>query len=875
MNDVILNFLKEIITKSNQLEIWMRIVREYQNYDVINKLSSNVMKLTYEDKEIISNTLNKLTLNRVPNSEADKKEQEDLLELILIYSNLLIHANPFQKDRLKILLSGLNGKQQLAAIVKDHPLLLNAGPGSGKTRTVTYKIGVLIDVYNVNPSNILAVTFTNKAANEMKERIIKLCGPKAKFINMGTFHSICGKFLRQNIEVLNSTYNRNFTIIDSNDRDSMLKDILSEAGMDKKEYKEVGEYISKCKNNLRTPQSLISSRETMPYLPAYSKYQKKLRTSNLLDFDDMIMLTVYILQNYDDIREKYQEIWRYIHLDEYQDVNYAQYMFAYLLSQKYKAITVVGDGDQSIYGWRGADMSNILNFQKDFLSLAITLDTNYRSTHVIVEAARNVISYNKERLDKVIVPSDTSDKGDLIQHHTFFDDRQESTFVAQEIKKLTEDSSYENKDIMILYRINSLSRSLEEAMVRHGIPYTIVGGTGFYEREEIKDLIAYFKLAINIQDSISFERIYNVPARRISKDVFSRIVYYSEEFDMSFFQAALRINKINAHFYQTNQIQNDHKPFQLNEPQYKSLNQFLMLVKSLYDKSQNCTAYELLSFIIDQTEYKQYIRNKYKKDLTKQLDKIANIDELLNASCDYAEIYEVEKDTPQEFINFVSLIKDSANGNEEDFEEMKTLNDYTFNLKKDNTSLSLFGRYQEQQSSMYNIDVPVSLAQELGEKLNEMKNLPTPQRYSISNFFVEITDTKFVLKHQPEYVFEFTLEQMNIIIEYLASLKGKDVVRLMSMHTAKGLESKVVFVAGAEQGITPHFFNMTINLEEERRLFYVAITRPEELLYLLNCESRFLMGQYQNSRPSQFLKEIPEEYIIYENHSGKKFASRH
>lgn len=859
------SYLKSNVKNASKLEVLLKI---YDDVDANIKVALNqkLEQLTNEDKSLVANTLNQLSLQKDPQTATEKKEQKDLFILINMFFDLLLKANPFQKDSLKEILPNLNGKQQLAAILKDGPLLLSAGPGSGKTRTLTFKIATLINVHGVNPANILAVTFTNKAADEMKSRVEALCGVKAKGLNMGTFHSICSKFLRQNIEVLKTSYNRNFTII--TDTDSLIKELLEEMGYDKKLYREVKKFISDCKNELKTPASLKNHHEVLPYLDVYEKYQNKLRISNLLDFDDLILLSVYILQSYPDIREKYQDIYKYIHIDEYQDTNLAQYQLAKLLADKYKNVTVVGDEDQSIYKFRGADITNMLNFTKDYPeAIGITLDTNYRSTKNIVNASSELIKLNKERLDKIIQPFEEKEDGDLIEVHKFFDDKHESSFVANKIKDLANEQGYGYNSFMVLFRTNNLSRSVEESFIRAGIPYKIVGGTNFYDRAEIQDLVAYLKLSVNLQDSLSLKRIYGVPARRISPTVYSIIEEFADTYGMSSFQAALQINKINNAHYKGQNVPEQYQKYVLKQAQFVAVNKFLILIRKFYEKAKTSTAYETLKYIIEEIDYKAYIRHTNQKDLTKQLDKLSNIDELLNASIDYVKAYEVEQDTPLEFINFVSLIKDRES-DELQFNKINTLNGSSLDIKEEEEDIIFFGQYDVQLPATYEFSLSRSLVKQL---VPMMKNL---MKQDLNDEVVEehlsnvalFRDKDKVIFRYDSFTFELSYDQMKNIITYLDRVTDNQFVRLMTMHSAKGLETNVVFIIGSEQGISPHFLNIETNLEEERRLFYVAMTRAEELLYISHCQQRIINGQYQSSHLSQFVKEVPEMYLHFIEH---------
>lgn len=873
MRQVISNFLKEYITNNNKLEILLSLLSKNDNVSLINSLSENISQLSNEDKSIIAKTYNFLYLEKNPSAESSIKEQDGLIHMLNVYATLLLNANPFQKDRLLLRLKDLNGKQQLAAINKDGPLLLSAGPGSGKTRVMTYKIAILIDAYGIPAENILAMTFTNKAANEMKSRIEKLCGSKAERLNVGTFHSICGRFLRHNIQLLQRQYNSNYIIVEGTEQLNLIKNALKELNYDPKLAGEAREFISACKNELKTPDTLENYAESLRFLEVYRKYQQSLEKNNYVDYDDMIMLTVEILQKFPNIRDKYQEIYKYIHVDEYQDTNHAQYVLANLLADKYENITVVGDGDQSIYRFRGADMRNILNFEKDYPQvISITLDTNYRSTKTIVSASSALIRKNKERFDKIITPYEGNAEGDLIQLHKFFDDKQESSYIAEQMKKLMEEQDYKYEDFMILYRQSSLSRSVEDAMRRYGLPYSIVGGVEFYDREEIKDLLAYLRLSVNLQDSIAFERIYNKPRRRIPDTVLHVIRDFSIAYNMSHFQSSLQINKINQAHYSGQVMPDKYKNYIISQNQFQALNSFLLLIRDFYKKSEQSTAYEALKYIIEKTDYKLFVRNENKKDLTKQLDKLSNVDELLAASIDYLNVFDVEKDRPLEFINFVTLMKENVS-EKKTMDEITGLNKVTLNIKrKQDDVVEFFGVRGEKQSESYSFDLSYSVAQKvshyIAEALSSARN-NTNYHKEVSDFYVGFENQRVYMSYQSQYYFEFTTEQSQSILDHLTTIVDSKTIRLMTEHAAKGLECKVVFIVGVEQGISPHFLNIETNLEEERRLFYVGMTRAEELLYLTNCQQRFINGKAQYLPLSQFVKEIPSEYMVTIEHSKK------
>ncbi len=442
----------------------------------------------------------------------------------------------YLKDRL---LNGLNNQQQLAVKTTDGPLLIMAGAGSGKTRVLTHRIAYILVEKAVNPYNILAITFTNKAAREMKERINGILGGAAEDIWISTFHSMCVRILRRDIDRIG--INRNFTILDSSDQLSVIKGILKDKNLDPKKFDPRGILgsISHAKNELKSASDV--SKYAGDYFQrivseVYEEYEKRLLKNHSLDFDDLIMKTIQLFERVPEVLEYYQNKFQYIHVDEYQDTNKAQYILVKLLAEKFRNLCVVGDSDQSIYGWRGADISNILSFEKDYPDAkVILLEQNYRSTKTILQAANGVISNNMKRKPKKLWTE--NDAGDKICYYRADTEQDEAMFVTGKIQDLVKKKNRKYSDIAILYRTNAQSRALEEVLVKSNIPYNIVGGTKFYDRKEIKDLLAYLRLVSNPDDDISLTRVINVPKRGIGATSVERIAQFAAQHDMSMYEA--------------------------------------------------------------------------------------------------------------------------------------------------------------------------------------------------------------------------------------------------------------------------------------------------------------------------------------------------
>ncbi len=621
-------------------------------------------------------------------------------------------------------LTNLNDKQKEAVLYNEGPLLILAGAGSGKTRVLTHKVAYLIGEKDIPSENILAITFTNKAANEMKERIYKLVGSKAIGAQISTFHSLGVRILSENYELLG--YRKNFTIFDNDDSLTLIKKILKDLDLDSNHYSQKGikQHISGAKNELidaKDYEKYVNTEFENIVFKVYKKYQESLIKNNCVDFDDLLMLPIKLFNEYPNVLKRYQEKFKYVLIDEYQDTNKAQYILAKMISAKYKNIFVVGDIDQSIYSFRGANYQNILNFESDYENTkVILLEENYRSTKTILNAANNVIKNNKNRKEKNLW-CDNED-GVKIKYFRAFDERDEAFYVIREIKKLLE-AGTKYEDIAILYRTNAQSRIIEEELLRENIPYKVIGSFFFYSRKEIKDLIAYLKLIVNEKDDVSLLRVINEPKRGIGLKTLSEITKRANEENISLFDAI-----------------NSGKALDFKE-----------VIIKLKEYSEKSTLTDLIDYVLDKTGMRDALKNE------------------------------------------------------------KTL---------------------EADIRLENLEEFKSITRGFEEKYGEI---------SLEDFLTEITLVSDMSEHSD--------------IE--------EAVRLMTIHSVKGLEFDNVFIIGLEEGIFPHINSMLNNneLEEERRLCYVAITRAKKRLYFVNARRRLLYGQDQVNPPSRFIKEVGDEYI--------------
>jgi DNA helicase II / ATP-dependent DNA helicase PcrA len=637
------------------------------------------------------------------------------------------------------LLNGLNPEQQRAVKATDGPLLIMAGAGSGKTRVLTHRIGYLIVEKRVNPYNILAITFTNKAAREMRERIAKMMGGTADEVWISTFHSMCVRILRRDIDRIG--YNRNFTILDSGDQQSVIKGILKDKNIDPKKFdpRAILGSISSAKNELITPEEY--KKTTGGYYEdvvsdVYEEYQKRLRKNQALDFDDLIMITIQLFQRVPAVLEYYQRKFQYIHVDEYQDTNKAQYLLVKQLANRFRNLCVVGDSDQSIYRWRGADIANILSFEKDYPNAqVILLEQNYRSTKRILMAANKVIEKNFNRKPKNLWTENP--EGNKISYYRADSEQGEAQFIVGKIKELTRDGKHKLSDVAILYRTNAQSRVMEEVLLKSNINYSIVGGTKFYDRKEIKDMLAYLRLVSNPDDDISLQRVINVPKRGIGSSSLDKIANFALMHDISLFQALASVDLIG-----------------LSPKITKAAKEFHALIKNYTQMQEFLSVTELVEEILDKTGYREMLQAE--KSLEAQ-SRIENLEELLSVTKNFEETSEDK--TLVGFLTDLALVADIDSMDDDE--------------------------------------------------------------------------------------------------------EKADAVILMTLHSAKGLEFPIVFLIGMEEGVFPHNRSLMdeAEMEEERRLAYVGITRAEQNLILTNAQMRTLFGRTNMNPASRFIGEIPEDLI--------------
>jgi len=622
------------------------------------------------------------------------------------------------------ILSSLNQKQRKAVTITRGPVLVIAGPGSGKTKCLTHRIAYLIQ-NKISPTNILAVTFTNKAAEEMEERVQSLVSLSSGSLmpTIGTFHAVCLRILRQQIEKLGKNYKKNFTIYDSADQISLIKRLIKNLEIDPEQFKpsSVQEAISKAKDELIDTKSYQA--QAQDYFPQtiakiYQTYQSALEKSNALDFDDLIMLTVNLFRKNPDILEKYQGLWSYILVDEAHDTNFSQYTLINMLAEKYKNIWLIADPDQSIYSWRGADFKNIINFENDYPEVkTILLEENYRSTGNILEASHYIISKNSHRKDKKLWTKNS--EGKLIQLIETNNEEEEGSFITDEIENIIREKGLSLSDFTVLYRTNAQSRAIEEAFLKANFPYKIIGTVRFYERKEIKDILAYLKLVNNPDDSVSCQRIINLPPRRLAK------------------------------------FAKDIKEIDRLPEQPQPIKDFYQLIEIFRKESQINNLTNLIRKIIQEINYEEFIM----RDREQGERRWENIKELFTVASKYDSI------------------------------------DPGLGLEKFLEDITLFSHHDEIENK-------------------------------------------------------------------------KDLVNLMTLHCAKGLEFPVVFIAGCEEGIFPHsksFFDPE-QMEEERRLCYVGVTRAKKRAYLTFTRQRRLWGQVMVNPPSRFILDIPEYLVEFQEY---------
>ncbi|HEL0569580.1 TPA: DNA helicase PcrA [Streptococcus equi subsp. zooepidemicus] len=653
------------------------------------------------------------------------------------------------------LLDGMNDKQAEAVQTTEGPLLIMAGAGSGKTRVLTHRIAYLIDEKFVNPWNILAITFTNKAAREMRERALAL-SPATKDTLIATFHSMCVRILRREADHIG--YNRNFTIVDPGEQRTLMKRIVKALNLDPKKWSErsILATISNAKNDLldeRAYELGASDLYSQTVARCYKAYQEELRRSEAMDFDDLIMMTLRLFDQNPDVLAYYQQRYQYIHVDEYQDTNHAQYQLVTLLASRFKNICVVGDADQSIYGWRGADMQNILDFEKDYPDARVVLlEENYRSTKKILQAANEVIQHNRHRRPKKLWTQNAD--GEQIVYYRANDERDEAVFVASTISNMCLELGKSFKDFAVLYRTNAQSRTIEEALLKSNIPYTMVGGTKFYSRKEIRDVIAYLTVVANPSDNISFERIVNEPKRGVGPGTLDKLRQFAYGQEQSLLEAASSLEQ--------------------SPLKGKAAQAMLALASLLSDLRADLDQLSITALAEALLEKSGYLDMLRVQNTLESQARIENIEEFLSVTKSFDEVsaqqqeHEAGIDRLGRFLNDLALIADSDDGNAETAE-----------------------------------------------------------------------------------------------------------VTLMTLHAAKGLEFPVVFLIGMEEGVFPlaRAAEDQDELEEERRLAYVGITRAEECLFLTNANTRTLFGKSSYNRPTRFLKEMSENLLSFQGLARPAHAS--
>lgn len=646
------------------------------------------------------------------------------------------------------LIEGLNDKQKEAVLATEGPCLVIAGAGSGKTKVLTHKIAYLISEKNVKPYNILAITFTNKAASEMKQRVEKIVGDVAQEMWMGTFHSICVRILRRFIDRIG--FDTSFLIFDTSDQKTVVKECLKALNIDDKTFSDrsVLSEISNAKNEMLTPKAYqakyVGEFRKEKIGQVYELYQKRLRENNAIDFDDIINYTIDILSENPDVLQYYTEKFKYVLVDEYQDTNKAQFTLVTILASRYGNITVVGDNDQGIYSFRGADISNILNFEKDFPGTRIIkLEQNYRCTGNILKAANAVIKHNENKYEKKLWTE--NEEGSLPCLYQAEDEYDEANYVVKEIEHLKTEEYLKSKDFVILYRMNAQSRAIEDILRRENIPYKIVGGLKFYERKEIKDTIAYLRLLHNTSDNLSLKRIINEPKRGIGKTSLDKIQEISDRTGTSMYEIIKH-----AEEYDLNRVK-------------ANAREFINLIEELRLKKQELSISELLKEVLNKSGYTKALELE---NTVEAETRMQNLEEFLTVAIEFEE--ESADNTLPEFLESITLSSD--------VDEMQD---------EDNT------------------------------------------------------------------------------------------VTLMTLHSAKGLEFPVVFLVGMEEGIFPGYKSIgePKDLEEERRLFYVGITRAKQFLHLTCAKHRTIFGSTSYNAVSRFIKEIPNNLLdgVVNNDQEEKF----
>lgn len=706
----------------------------------------------------------------------------------------------------------LNDKQKEAVLTTEGPVLVSAGAGSGKTRVLTHRIAYLIEEKSVNPWNILAITFTNKAANEMKERIEGLVGPDASSIWVSTFHAMCVRILRREAGYLG--YQSNFTILDQGDQLVLMRQILKNLNIDNKQFREKDLLwvIDQAKNANQTVDEFSEQASTFieqVQAKVYASYQDHLKKANTMDFNDLILNTVRLLQNFSDVRRFYQQKFHYIHVDEYQDTNDSQYQLVKLLTGLHKNICVVGDADQSIYGWRGANMENILRFEEDYpQAKTIVLEQNYRSQQRILEAANSVIKNNSQRKEKNLWSHKTA--GEKVKFYQADSDSEESRYVMQQMLQLKDDKGLKPHDFAILYRTQAQSRSLEDQLLKLNIPYKVVGGLKFYSRKEIQDSLAYLKLIDNPSDNVSFNRIVNVPKRGIGSSSIEKLAIFAESIRLSMMDAIPYINQSDV-----------------SSAAQKKFREFFDMIQTFRKQAEFLSVSELMEEVWSQTAYRESLLSE---GTIESQARIENMEEFASVT--------------QEFDQTSS---EDLMDHDPDFATSESAPD---------------------QGVEYGVEE--SLIQPIQLSLTEASQDPGHQEITPVNHSVNPRLTQF-------------LSQLSLVTD-TDQVEQTSTVTLMTLHAAKGLEFPVVFIVGMEEGLFPTYrvLDSEDDMEEERRLAYVGMTRAEDYLFLTACRNRLLYGRYQQNLVSRFIDEIDpsvlnREMPAFQNrfHSGEKVTINH
>ena len=642
------------------------------------------------------------------------------------------------------LLEGLNPAQKEAVETVDGPLLIVAGPGSGKTRVITHRIAYLVREYEISPFNILAMTFTNKAAREMRERLDRLVGSRSDALTVGTFHSFCAKVLR--IDGHNVGLDTNYSIYDADDQAKIIKDSMELAEIDPKRNppRAILSMISNAKNKMWDSRTFTKNADNYfeeICAQVYHHYEEALTRNNAVDFDDLLMKTVQLLREFPGVRTKYNDRYKYIMVDEFQDTNISQYQLARLLAESHQNICVVGDPDQSIYSWRSADIRNILSFQGDYpQAKTIALDQNYRSTANILDAAKNLISINGQRIQKDLFTDNS--KGDLVEIREAYDEGEEASFVISEAERLVRENGYKHGDCAVMYRINAQSRALEEACLHQGTRYRLVGGIRFYKRREVKDLMAYLHLVYNPNDDVNLGRVINVPPRGIGAKSMQQMGDWARSKNLGLFAAMQEVAAA--------RLAGEDCPITITKKAATSFADFAVTLEKLIELSKREKVVDLVDRVVEDTGFRNFIQNS--------------------------------DDSPQERWENIMELRATA---------------------------------QE-----FNAEAPPD-------------GLAT------------------------------LLERLSLVADVDNYEDADDSITLITLHQAKGLEFPVVFMVGMEEGLLPHSRSLDDEdqLEEERRLCYVGMTRAEKLLYLTRAFRRSIFGATRAGEGSRFLRDIPAELI--------------